>query len=84
MSKLTIRERVATCVEEVVGFESKDLQDGTEFIKDLGIDSLECVELIMGVEDEFDLRIEDEQAEKVITFGQLVAFVEKEKAGYGP
>ena len=50
------------------------------FIDDLGADSLDIVELVMTIEEEFDIEIPDEEAEKIVTVGDAVEYIERKKA----
>jgi acyl carrier protein len=53
--------------------------EGASFIEDLGADSLDVVELVMALEEEFDIEIPDEEAEKIKTVGDAVAFIDAQK-----
>lgn len=75
--KSSIRERVINMVCEQTGADWSKITDETSFINDLGADSLDVVELVMEAEDEFDLNIPDEDAEKIQTVGQAIAYVEE-------
>ena len=57
--------------------DEKDVTLEASFTNDLGADSLDTVELIMELEKEFDVQIPDEEAEKIVTVGDAVAFIEK-------
>lgn len=61
---------------------SKNLEitDESRFMEDLGADSLDCVEILMEIEESFDLELTDEQAANTTTFGQAVALVDAAKA----
>ncbi|MEI8374305.1 MAG: acyl carrier protein [Planctomycetota bacterium] len=68
----SVEERVIDIVAEQLG-QSKDLiTRDTSFVNDLGADSLDTVELVMELEEEFDINIPDEAAEKIQTVGQAV------------
>ncbi len=71
VSDSKIKEIVAEKLE--VGIDQ--VTDEAKFIDDLGADSLDVVELIMTLEDEFDIEITDEQAEKIITVGDAISFM---------
>lgn len=62
-----IQEKIRTCIIECLGVHEDQVTPGTKLMEDLGADSLDCVELIMHLEEEFDIEIEDEQAEKIKT-----------------
>ena len=72
----TIKERVAEIVAEQMGVDKAQVTGETSFVNDLGADSLDTVELVMEFEDEFDISIPDEDAEKIQTVGQAIAYVE--------
>jgi acyl carrier protein len=70
-----IREKVLDIVCEQMGATKDKVTDATSFINDLGADSLDTVELVMEFEDEFDLNIPDEDAEKIQTVGDAVKYI---------
>ena len=72
----TIKERVAEIVAEQMGVDKAQVTGETSFVNDLGADSLDTVELVMEFEDEFDISIPDEDAEKIQTVGQAITYVE--------
>jgi len=72
----TIEERVAEIVAEQMGVDKSQVTRETSFVNDLGADSLDTVELVMEFEDEFDISIPDEDAEKIQTVGQAIEYVE--------
>jgi acyl carrier protein len=63
--------------------DGEKIQPGTSFVNDLGADSLDTVELVMELEDEFDIDIPDDAAEKIQTVGQAIEFIEKAKQSNG-
>ena len=73
---------IEPCVIEIVAEElsvEKDkIRRETTFIQDLGADSLDIVELVMALEEEFDINIPDDQAEKITTVGEAIDHIEKE------
>lgn len=73
----SIEERVINIVCEQMGASKDKIQKTTSFINDLGADSLDTVELVMEFEDEFDINIPDEDAEKIQTVGDAVSYIEK-------
>jgi acyl carrier protein len=73
----TIREKVLDIVCEQMGASRDKITDATSFINDLGADSLDTVELVMEFEDEFDLNIPDEDAEKIQTVGDAITYIEQ-------
>jgi acyl carrier protein len=72
----TIEERVIEIVAEQMGEDKVKITRETSFVNDLGADSLDTVELVMEFEDEFDISIPDEDAEKIQTVGQAIDYVE--------
>jgi len=72
----TIEQRVAEIVAEQMGVDKAQITRETSFVNDLGADSLDTVELVMEFEDEFDISIPDEDAEKIQTVGQALDYVE--------
>ncbi len=75
MSNIT--EKVHAIIVDRLGVDEADVTKEANFINDLGADSLDTVELIMELEKEFDIQIPDEEAEKIQTVGDAIAYVEK-------
>jgi acyl carrier protein len=71
----SIEERVTSIVAEQMGVDKANIIPETSFVNDLGADSLDVVELVMELEDEFDISISDEDAEKIKTVGQAVEYI---------
>ena len=71
-----VRDKVIKIVCEQMGQSEDKVSEETSFINDLGADSLDTVELVMEFEDEFDLNIPDEDAEKIQTVGDAIAYIE--------
>ena len=69
-------ERVKKIVVEHLGADESKVTDNASFIDDLGADSLDTVELVMALEDEFGKEIPDEEAEKLTTVGSVIEYVE--------
>ncbi|MFO0972798.1 MAG: acyl carrier protein [Phycisphaerae bacterium] len=72
-----IQDKVVAIVSEQMGVDKKEITMDTSFVRDLNADSLDTVELVMEFEDEFELSIPDDEAEKIQTVGQAVQFIEK-------
>jgi acyl carrier protein len=72
----TIEERVIEIVAEQMCVDKSQITRESSFINDLGADSLDTVELVMDFEDEFDINIPEEDAEKIKTVGEAIAYVE--------
>ena len=77
---MEVREDVKKIVMEKLGVEEKQITDEARFIEDLGADSLDTVELVMTLEEKFGMEISDEEAEKLITVGLTIKYIE-EKLG---
>ncbi len=71
----SIEERVAKMVAEQLGVKEADVKSSSSFVEDLGADSLDTVELIMALEEEFDTEIPDEDAEKIATVQNAVDYI---------
>jgi len=72
----TIEERVVEIVANQMGVDKSQITRETSFVNDLGADSLDTVELVMEFEDEFNINIPDEDAQKIQTVGQAIDYVE--------
>ncbi len=70
-----IVERVKKIVAEQLGVNEADIKNESSFVDDLGADSLDTVELVMALEEEFECEIPDEEAEKITTVQQAVDYV---------
>lgn len=68
-------ERIKTVIADQLGVDESSITMDSAFIDDLGADSLDVVELIMGLENEFDLEIPDEEAETITTVGDVVEYI---------
>lgn len=75
MNSEDIFEKVKEIVIEQLGVSETSITTDASFIDDLGADSLDIVELIMALEEEFDLEIPDNDAEKVVTVGDVVEYI---------
>ena len=75
----TVDERVKKIIGEQLGVEEDEVTPEASFVEDLGADSLDTVELVMALEEEFGIEIPDEDAEKILTVGKAVDYI-KEKA----
>jgi acyl carrier protein len=72
---MAVEERVKKIIAEQLNVELNDLAPSKSFINDLGADSLDIVELVMAMEEEFDVEIPDEDAEKIQTVGDAIKYV---------
>jgi len=71
----TVEERVKKIVVEQLGVKEEEVTNDASFVDDLGADSLDTVELVMALEEEFECEIPDEEAEKITTVQQAVDYV---------
>ena len=76
----SIEEQVKSIVAEQLGVKEKEVTNEASFVDDLGADSLDTVELVMALEEEFDTEIPDEDAEKITTVQQAIDFVTSHKS----
>ena len=72
-----VTSRVKTIIVDKLGVEESEVTPEATFTNDLGADSLDTVELIMELEKEFDITIPDDDAEKITTVGDAIAYVEE-------
>lgn len=74
---MDITAKVKEIIVEELGVEASEVTPEANFIEDLGADSLDTVELIMKFEEEFDIDIADDDAEKLTTVGKVIEYLEK-------
>ena len=72
-----IEERVKQIIVDQLGVDANEVTPEANFIEDLGADSLDTVELVMAFEEEFDIEIPDEDAEKMMTVGMAIDYLKK-------
>ena len=77
MNTEEVFEKVKTIIVEQLGVAETSVEMEASFIDDLGADSLDIVELIMALEEEFDMEIPDSDAEKVVTVGDVVEYIKE-------
>ena len=70
-----IEQRVRKIIAELLGVNEAEIKNESSFVDDLGADSLDTVELVMALEEEFETEIPDEEAEKITTVQQAIAYV---------
>jgi acyl carrier protein len=75
---VSVEERVIEIVCENLGVNKEQVTRSTKFIEDIGADSLDIVELVMELEEEFEITIPDDQAEKIKTVGEAIDYIERE------
>ncbi len=72
-----IEQKVKDIIVEQLGVKKEQVTEDASFIDDLGADSLDTVELVMALEEEFNIEIPDEEAEKIQTVGEAIAYINK-------
>ena len=77
MSDKPIEQRVKDIIVEQLGVKPEQVVPAAKFIEDLGADSLDTVELVMALEEEFGIEVPDEQAEKLQSVGDVIKYVEE-------
>ncbi len=80
----SVEERVINIVAEQLGVEKEKINRESNFVNDLGADSLDTVELVMELEEEFEINIPDDAADKILTVGQAIDHIEKATTGGTP
>jgi len=80
MSRDEVTLKAKVMVADVLGVGEDEIKPESSFIEDLGVDSLDIVELVMAMEEEFEVEIPDEEAEKLTTFGDAVEYILKRKS----
>jgi acyl carrier protein len=71
----SVEERIKEIIVEQLGVDAEDVTANARFIEDLGADSLDTVELVMALEEHFDIQIPDEDAEKIATVGDAIQYI---------
>ncbi|MEO6025007.1 MAG: acyl carrier protein [Burkholderiales bacterium] len=74
----SIEQRVRKIVAEQLGVNEGDIKNESSFVNDLGADSLDTVELVMALEEEFETEIPDDEAEKITTVQQAINYVQSQ------
>jgi acyl carrier protein len=80
MDVASVEDRVIDIVCENLGVNKQQVTRTTSFQEDVGADSLDIVELVMELEEEFDVNIPDDQADRIKTVGEAIDFIEREQA----
>ncbi len=76
---MALFDEVKDVVVEQLNVSPDEVKEGSKFVEDLGADSLDVVELVMALEEKFDIEIPDDQAEKIATVSDAVKFIEDNK-----
>ena len=76
----SIEDRIRTIIATELGVKPEQITPEAKFIEDLGADSLDTVELVMALEEEFGNEIPDEDAEKLISVGDVIRFIEESQS----
>ena len=77
---MSVVDKVKSIIVEQLGVKSEEVTPASSFIDDLGADSLDTVELVMALEEEFGIEIPDEDAEKMTTVGEAIKYIEEKSA----
>ncbi len=77
MAEKTIEEKVKEIIVEQLGVNPEQVTPTAKFIEDLGADSLDTVELVMAFEEEFEIEVPDDEAEKLQTVGDVIRYIEE-------
>ena len=77
---MAVESKIKTIIAEQLGVKPEEVTPNASFVDDLGADSLDTVELIMALEEEFNVEIPDEDAEKLQTVGDVVKYIEDKAA----
>jgi acyl carrier protein len=72
---MSVEERVKEIIVEQLGVEASQVTERAKFVDDLGADSLDTVELVMALEEEFSIEIPDEEAEKIVSVGDAISYI---------
>lgn len=78
---MSVEERVKEIIVEQLGVEAAQVTERAKFVDDLGADSLDTVELVMALEEEFSIEIPDEDAEKIVSVGDAISYITSHSDG---
>jgi len=76
---MAVQEKITEIIVEQLGVKPEEIKSEASFVDDLGADSLDTVELVMALEEEFGVEIPDEDAEKIGTVGDAIKYIEEKK-----
>ena len=71
------QDKIRQIIADQLGVKKEEVTDSAKFVDDLGADSLDTVELVMALEEEFGIEIPDEEAEKLVTVGDALRYIEE-------
>jgi len=74
---MNVEEKIKEIIAEQLGVKKEEIKPESSFIDDLGADSLDTVEVVMALEEEFGIEIPDEDAEKITTVGEAIKYIEE-------
>ena len=77
---MAVADKVKSIIVEQLGVDEEEVTSDASFVEDLGADSLDTVELVMALEEEFDLEIPDEDAEKITSVGDAINYINANSA----
>lgn len=77
---MSVEERVKEIIAQQLGLKKEEIRLESSFVEDLGADSLDTVEVVMALEEEFGIDIPDEEAEKITTVGEAIKYIEAKVA----
>ncbi len=72
-----MKDRILEIIAEQFHVNVEDLEEDTNFVDDLNVDSIELLELVMAIEDEFDIELEDDVLENITTVGDVLDFIDE-------
>ena len=78
---MEVKERVINLLSEKLGYDKLEIKENQDFVTDLGTDSLDMAEIVMGIEDEFGLVISDDEIMQVKTVGDLIKKIDNKRMG---
>jgi len=79
MSDKSIEERVKDIIVDQLGVNADQVNPEAKFVEDLGADSLDTVELVMAFEEEFEIEVPDEEAEKLTSVGDVISYISSQQ-----
>ena len=77
---MAVADKVKSIIVEQLGVDEEEVTPDASFVDDLGADSLDTVELVMALEEEFEIEIPDEEAEKITTVQQAITYINDRRA----